>query len=232
MAERHSTEDIASESSLEVGQFWYYFDDDRWVWSDELARLHGYACARAITPTTALLLQHKHPDDKARVEALISSVRNAREPFSSQHRIVDLDGTVRPVAVVADTVLDDAGQRIGTSGFYVVLQEPSTLGKSAGTVAREMRQSVTERVDELIDHRATIEQAKGALRLVYHLTEEQAFDLLTWRSQETNTKIRDLAATICEQLDTIDLTTQTRTQFDHLLLSAHEALPRSPAPAD
>ena len=41
--------------------------------------------------------------------------------------------------------------------------------------------------------RATIEQAKGALMLVYGLDAEAAFSLLSWQSQRSNIKLRDLA---------------------------------------
>ncbi|NMO04620.1 ANTAR domain-containing protein [Gordonia sp. TBRC 11910] len=222
MTESQSIENTLSDSTFEIGQFWYYFDEDRWVWSDELARIHGYAGTSEVTPTTQLVLEHKHPDDKARVDELIQSIRNGHKSFSSLHRIVRVDGTVVPVAVVADTFVDDAKRRIGTSGYYLVLQAPGALTKASNEFEAQLRESVTDRIDEVVDHRADIEQAKGALRLVYRLTDSQAFDLLTWRSQETNVKIRDLARAICDELGSIEITPQTRSQFDHLLLNAHD----------
>lgn len=176
-----------------------------------------------MTPTTALVLEHKHPDDKARVEELIRSIRYGRESFSSLHRIVRTDGTTVSVAVVADTFLDDDNRRAGTSGYYVVLQPPGALAEATNAFETQLRESVTDRIDEVVDNRADIEQAKGALRLVYHLTDSQAFDLLTWRSQETNVKIRDLARMICDQLWTIDITAHARSQFDHLLLNTDDS---------
>ncbi|MDI9950527.1 PAS and ANTAR domain-containing protein [Rhodococcus sp. NM-2] len=76
---------------------------------------------------------------------------------------------------------------------------------------------------DVVRSRAIIEQAKGALMLVYSLSADAAFDLLTWRSQETNTKIRVIA----EQLvlafgDDIRAPTSFRDRFDALLLTAHE----------
>lgn len=80
---------------------------------------------------------------------------------------------------------------------------------------------------DVVRSRAIIEQAKGALMLVYSLSADAAFDLLTWRSQETNTKIRVIA----EQLvlafgDDIRAPTPFRDRFDALLLTAHERLSR------
>ncbi|MFW0788777.1 ANTAR domain-containing protein [Gordonia sp. CPCC 205333] len=201
--------------TVSVGRFWYYFDDDRWVWSDELAQMHGYQNADAVDPTTSLLLRHKHPEDKARVEELITRVRDARAPFSGQHRIVHLSGKVVPVVVVADTI--DGGA--GTSGFYIALSDhrPSPTASTP-----EVRRSVEQRVSEVVEDRAAIEQAKGALRVIYQLDDEQAFDLLTWRSQETNTKLRELAAALVDQLASTSVSPEARARFDHVLLTVHE----------
>ncbi|MDT5224274.1 MAG: hypothetical protein QOG19_1681, partial [Mycobacterium sp.] len=49
-----------------VGRFRYLIREDRWEWSDEVARMHGYEPG-TVTPTSQLLLKHKHPDDKPTV---------------------------------------------------------------------------------------------------------------------------------------------------------------------
>lgn len=43
-----------------VGWFRFYFDDEQWEWSPEVARLHGYE-PDTVEPTTRLVLSHKHP---------------------------------------------------------------------------------------------------------------------------------------------------------------------------
>jgi AmiR/NasT family two-component response regulator len=48
-------------------------------------------------------------------------------------------------------------------------------------------------VAEISENRAPIEQAKGVLMYVYQIDADAAFDLLRWRSQETNVKLRALA---------------------------------------
>lgn len=182
----------------------YFTDGDRWEWSDELARIHGYESASAVALTTELLLLHKHPDDRARVADLIHRVRFGREPFSGEHRIVDVSGCVVHVIVVADTIIDN-GAVIGTSGYYISLEQTPPAIR-----------------DEVLDRRMVIEQAKGAIRFVYQLDEQRAFDLLVWRSQATNTKIRDLASALCDGFSTVAPSSETRSRFDHLLLTAHE----------
>ena len=79
---------------------------------------------------------------------------------------------------------------------------------------------------KVIEARAVIEQAKGALRLVYGISDEQAFDLLRWRSQETNTKVRALAAQLLAELDSLaPASAGLRSRFDHLFLTVHQRIP-------
>ncbi|MFI7190128.1 ANTAR domain-containing protein [Nocardia nova] len=70
-----------------------------------------------------------------------------------------------------------------------------------------------------------IEQAKGVLMRIYRVDAEQAFRVLAWRAQETNTKLRDLAAQIIADLDQLPHTPPPVVSvFDHLLLT-HERVP-------
>ncbi len=162
-----------------VGRFRFFFEAERWEWSDAVARMHGYEPG-TIEPTTELFLQHKHPDDRDRVAAVLEHVLNGR-PFSSRHRIIDAAGQTRCVVVVGDRMLDDTGEVIGTSGFYIDVTE--SLSSDISTVLSQVAAS-----------RARIEQAKGVLMATYGISEERAFDILVWRSQESNLKVRDLAA--------------------------------------
>ena len=57
-----------------VGRFSYFLDDERWEWSDAVARIHGYEPG-TITVTTELVLSHKHPDDRSAVADILSGAR-------------------------------------------------------------------------------------------------------------------------------------------------------------
>ncbi len=71
--------------------------------------------------------------------------------------------------------------------------------------------------------REVIDVAKGVLMVVYGINTEQAFQVLRWRSQETNTKLRTLAEKLIAGLASFGgADTHTRTRLDHLLLTAHE----------
>ncbi|WP_225989578.1 ANTAR domain-containing protein [Rhodococcus erythropolis] len=48
---------------------------------------------------------------------------------------------------------------------------------------------------------------------------DRAFDVLVWHSQDTNTKLRDIAEGFLTRVATdLDVPTTERTRFDHLLL--------------
>jgi PAS domain S-box-containing protein len=196
-----------------VGSFGFLLDGQRWEWSDAVARMHGYQPVE-IVPTTALLLSHKHPEDHPHVARVLDRMINAAEPFSSKHRIVDTAGQVHQVVVVGDRLCDDTGAVIGTTGFYIDLTD---------SYRDEVKESVDEAVAELEQSRAIIEQAKGALMLVYGIPADRAFDILIWRSQETNTRLRILAELLVAGFGQCDTGASLRTQFDHLLLTAHES---------
>ncbi|WP_345734154.1 ANTAR domain-containing protein [Mycobacterium intracellulare] len=77
-------------------------------------------------------------------------------------------------------------------------------------------------VAAVVDSRAAIEQAKGVLMLVYGLTAERAFDVLVWRSQETNIKVRELAQRLLAELSAVDIPGPARETVDYLLLTLDE----------
>ena len=201
---------------LNVGTFRFWFVGQRWEWSDEVARMHGYEPG-SVEPTTKLLMSHKHPDDRAHVQDLLDYALRSGEPFSSRHRFIDTGGTVHDAIVVADRMLDENGAVLGTAGHYIDLT----------TSFDEARQEVLDdALPDLFENRAAIEQAKGVLMYVYRVNSEQAFRVLQWRSQETNTKLRELAKQMLDEVSSLEHpSTVAQSQFDHLLLTVHERIP-------
>jgi hypothetical protein len=199
-----------------VGWFRFYFADQRWEWSAEVQRMHGYEPG-SVTPTTELVLAHKHPDDRGQVAATIDQVLNTYQAFSTRHRIIDTAGTVRHIVVLGDQLFDDHGEVIGTHGFYVDVSPPQE---------RVQEDLVTARLAEIRENRASIEQAKGMLMLVYRINDNAAFNLLKWLSQEANVKLRLLAEQIAEDFLGAGLPLNSQ-EFDHLLLTAHTRVRRA-----
>lgn len=65
-----------------VGSFRFLLADQRWEWSAEVARMHGYEPGNVV-PTTELVLAHKHPDDKPDVAVLIERVIREGQPSAA-----------------------------------------------------------------------------------------------------------------------------------------------------
>lgn len=194
-----------------AGWFRFYFDDDRWEWSPEVAILHGYQPG-TVTPSTELVLSHKHPDDREHIAHLLAEIRSGQQAFSSSHRIVDAAGTIHHVIVVADTLADADGGIVGTQGFYV------DITPSQDSEQRRLSAAIAE----FAENRAIIEQAKGMLMVVYGITADAAFDLLRWRSQEANVKLRLLAEQVLVDFAGLAQRGHSpgRAAYDNLLLTA------------
>ena len=118
-------------------------------------------------------------------------------------------------------MLDESGAVLGTAGYYIDLTNTFD----------ETRQEVLDTaLPDLFESRAAIEQAKGVLMYVYRISAEQAFRVLQWRSQETNVKLRALAKQLLTEMAALPAPAAAlQSQFDHLLLTAHERIPAEPA---
>ena len=127
------------------------------------------------------------------------------EPFSSRHRIIDTAGRTHWVIVIGDRMLDKAGNVIGTSGFYVDFTDT-------------MQSDISAAVSKVTEARAEIEQAKGLLMAAYGISADRSFDILVWRSQETNIKVRELAHRLITAMAG-GLPADTRKRVDQALLN-------------
>ncbi|ORB50484.1 antitermination regulator [Mycolicibacterium rhodesiae] len=195
-----------------IGWVRYFFADDRWEWSDEVTRMHGYEPG-SVTPTTELVLSHKHPEDRDELIELLQRIRHSREPFSTRHRIRDTQGRTHHVVVVGNQLRDEAGEVIGSDGFYIDM---------TGDL-RSAQEQVSNEVEDIAARRSPIDQAKGMLMMVYSISADAAFDLLRWRSQETNVKLRDLAQQVATDFQGVphDGAMPDRSVYDGLLMTAH-----------
>ena len=67
-----------------------------------------------------------------------------------------MQGVTREVVVIGERLHDNAGELIGTQGFYF---DVTPIGEARPAI-------INEAVLEIADNRAAIEQAKGTLMLV------------------------------------------------------------------
>jgi len=193
-----------------IGWFRFYFIDERWEWSAEVQRMHGYGNG-GVEVTTELVVAHKHPEDRPRVAAMIDDIRRTHRAFGTRHRIVDTQGAVHDVVVIGDHLRDDNGRIIGTHGFYVDI----TLSRP------ERDELVSAALAEIAVHRAVIDQVKGMLMLIYRIDADQAFEILRWRSQETNVRLRRYVEQVGTELRALEPAPFDVGAVDRVVMTAH-----------
>lgn len=91
---------------------------------------------------------------------------------------------LRRVVVAGDGQLAEGGDVVAARGFFIGLTEP---------VTREMREFSERSVAAARATQEVIDQARGVLMAVYEIDADAAWALLRWASQNTNTKLRDMA---------------------------------------
>jgi hypothetical protein len=203
---------LAGGTPQRAGWFRFYFEDQRWEWSDQVQRMRGYEPG-TVTPTTELVIAHKHPADRNQLAATINEMIEHRRPFSTRHRIVDTRGNTHEVVVVGDQFRDSSGDVIGTHGFYVDVTPTSS---------RKREENISAKVAEIAERRGAIDRTKGMLMLVYGVDELAAFNLLKSLSQVRNMKLGVLAEQIAKDFSDLGKEVITsRSRFDQRLLTAH-----------
>ncbi len=165
-----------------IGRFRYDVAAEKWEWDDDVFRLHGYEPGE-VEPTTALFLQHKHAEDRERVEETFRVAIETGAPFTVYYRL--RSGTSeRRVVVVGEGVCGEDGSVTELNGYYLDLT-PEFLAENAAAADAAVAKSA--------EHRDTIEQAKGVLMLAYGLDADAAFAMLRWWSRNRNVKVREVA---------------------------------------
>jgi PAS domain S-box-containing protein len=157
--------------------FEYQAESGRWTWSTDLRELHGLGPTEQ--PSTDLILERMVAEDRSVMLARFEHHLQHPGPYSCVYRMRRADGQVRKVIFVGESeAVDGVVKRL--TGFVVDI---------TGT----MRQTAREAVAASAEHRATIEQAKGALMLSFGVDEDGAFDLLRAYSSRNNIKLAQVA---------------------------------------
>jgi anti-anti-sigma factor len=205
-----------------MGSYCYAAGDDTWQWSDGIYAIHGFHRGEVV-PTTALLLGHAHTADRGQAAKSITGCLRDGELFSVLYRIVDAAGQLRWALIAGEGTFDACGAVTGIRGYLIDVTESQAQAKS---------QEVASVLRKAIASRARIEQAKGALMLVYGLDAEAAFALLSWQSQRSNVKLRDLAERLVAAVggDT-HASAAIRQRLDEIIYNLPTTPPAAAAPA-
>jgi hypothetical protein len=165
---------------------------DTWTWSEEMFALYGFRPGEVV-PSTKLLLSHQHPEDRDAVERTLRSAVDTGTEKALWHRLFDVGGVERQVVTVARGEVGADGCAEGLSGRTVDVSEP---------IRRAASREVDDALRRISESRPLIEQAKGALMLAYGLDADASFELLRRHSQDRNVKLRDLARSLVDALQT------------------------------
>src|SRR3954454_17733098 len=92
-----------------------------------------------------------------------------------------------------DHRFDEATQEVATAfaGYAAVAVANASVYASTASLAANLQRA--------LESRAVIDQAKGILIGQYHISPDEAFDLLSRQSQTSNRKLRDIARDIVER---------------------------------
>jgi hypothetical protein len=172
------------ETPRQTGRFVFHVAADKWVWDDDVYAIHGYAPGE-VEPTTELIMQHKHEQDRPLFRDTLRQAIADGEPFNVYYRIMVHDA-IRYVVVAGegqyDGVHGESADRL--VGYYLDLT-PELEAETSAAADAAVRASA--------EARDTIEQAKGILMLGYGLDADAAFAMLKWWSRNRNVKVREVA---------------------------------------
>ena len=136
-----------------------------------------------VVPTLELLVRHADPAHRDRLIHVLGESATSGEAFSCRFRLLDAGRRRRTVVVVGEHT-DSAGQGRALRGFLVEVTDG---------LARDTTAACDAAIAGVMEHRAVIEQAKGALMIACGVDDESAFGLLRTTSQNHNVKVHALA---------------------------------------
>jgi hypothetical protein len=170
--------------AFQTGAFSYDVTTDHWWWSDEVYRMHGFEPGEVV-PTTAMILAHKHPDDRERVAGALVSTSQLGGTFASVHRIIDAHGDDRVLAIIGEAHPSGPGVRVtDITGHFVDV---------TAAVRALAADEATRQIHKADERRAVIDQAMGVTAARTGVSVEEAFALLRGASMRSNVKLRTLA---------------------------------------
>lgn len=169
----------------------YYFSDGEFRWSDGLYRMYGFERGQ-ITPSMEMVLPHVEPEDRPKVQAYWDRVAKVGGPSSIYVSIRDRKDRQHKLLFSADYILDGTTP-IGVWGVVVDLTQ---------SIHADRHQLATEAVAASALNRAAIEQAKGILMGRTGVDADQAYELMSQLSQDTNRKVYAIAHEIIERATT------------------------------
>lgn len=164
--------------------FEYDVPAQRWSWAPGLRELHGLG--PDDVPTTELMLERMLDEHRDNMSRRFAEHLRTPGPYTCTYQMRDGQGHLRRLRYVGHAEAE-RGSVTRLFGFVVDITEM-------------LRTHAADAVAGALEHRAVIEQAKGALMLSFGIDDEGAFDLLRAYSSRSNTKLSEIAENIASGL--------------------------------
>jgi PAS domain S-box-containing protein len=113
---------------------------DEETWDARQMQLFGVDPATFV-PTRNTFHAHVHPEDRARVRALLDEVASKRTPYQSEFRIVRPDGTTRWLAARGQPLFDPQGQLLGIVGVNFDITQRKQAEAEQQRMERRLQES-------------------------------------------------------------------------------------------
>jgi GAF domain-containing protein len=161
-------------------------------------------CLKAATEQTSVLVRDTARDTRwnrwsARAAAAgVGSVLSVALPI-----LDDIDGALNIYARASETFADDTVAAAETFAEHSAV----TL---ANAYLYDRTFNLAQQMQAAMEHRAVIEQAKGIIMGERRCTPDEAFAVLTKLSQDSNRKVRHIAAAVVARAQTPQLRTDPR----------------------
>jgi PAS domain S-box-containing protein len=140
--------------------------NDQLTWSDEVYRIFGLQ-PQEFAATYEAFLEAVHPDDRAAVDAAYSgSVREGRDRYEIEHRVVRRSsGELRTVHEKCEHLRNDAGQIIRSIGMVHDITEHKLAEEALRAARDELELRVQERTQELLNEVIDRKEVERQLRI-------------------------------------------------------------------
>jgi hypothetical protein len=209
-----------------VGLFLGRPQADLWVWDEQLVAILGFPRS-GVSASLRTLLQHVAADERPLAADAFRSAVEDGAPVLVSCRLHAADGSVRSVLITAEVSEVEPNESSMSASLrmdgFAAATGPWLVGQVVDLTALRLsatRAAANHAVIQAAKHRAAIEQAKGIIMVTYRIDADAAFELLRRHSQNTNTKVHDLADHLVSQVATLNFETAPA-QVDALLQRPH-----------